>query len=149
MITIRKANTSDFKKVQFLLHGAHLPSEDLPKDLSGFLVAYTGELLIGSVGIEPYMPLGLLRSLVVNREFRSQQIGRKLVQRALHHAYQQGLRDIYLITEATEGYFKHLGFERIPRKNVPPPIQHTTQFSHYCPKEASVMHRVLQASDAL
>ena len=54
-------------------------------------------------------------------------------------AQQQGVTNLYLLTNSAENYFKVLGFSPVLRSNVPLAIQNAAQFSSLCPDSATVM----------
>ena len=70
MIQYRKANVSDYEGITTLLLQEKLPVEDIDKGLPHFFVATANERIIGSIGLEVFGTVGLLRSMVVDHAFR-------------------------------------------------------------------------------
>jgi amino-acid N-acetyltransferase len=71
----------DEKEILRLLSQADLPAKDLTLDkLKNFLVAKgIGGSVIGTIGVEAYHDIGLLRSLVVDASHRGKGLGKQLV----------------------------------------------------------------------
>jgi len=125
--------------LEALLLSVHLPIEDLPADLGGFTLAFDGDRLVGSAGLERLGSYGLLRSVAVDAAFRGTGLGASLYLAALDTARAAGLREIWLLTTSAEGYFAQRGFERIDRAEAPPEIQAAPQFAGVCPASAVLM----------
>ena len=102
--------------------------------------------VIGSVGVETYGRYGLLRSLVVNPEWRKKGIGRVLTEHRLRWARQRGLSGVFLITVEPE-YFNRFGFEPVARDSVPQEIRNSPEYAEICPGSATVMTLSLESSD--
>jgi amino-acid N-acetyltransferase len=143
LIDLRPATQEDWPKIKVLLAHLKLPTDDIAEGLKGFFVAYQGNLLVGTVGVEQFGELGMLRSLAVNREFRSQNLGTSLYQKAEAYARHQGIKQLYLITIAAQHYFGAKGYQALGRDQVPLPIQSTPQFSQICPTDAAIMVKLL------
>ncbi|MCU0354000.1 MAG: arsenic resistance N-acetyltransferase ArsN2 [Cytophagales bacterium] len=122
-----------------LLEKAKLPTADLPADLSHFFKAETENTLAGTVGLELYGQYALLRSLAVDDAYRNLKIGQALYAKAMQHATDEGVSEVFLITNTAEAYFAKQGFVKIDRNTVPTEIQQTQQFQGVCPSSATVM----------
>ena len=142
-VQYRFATTTDLAIINRWLAEAHLPHEDLDCHLRHFIVASEGEVTVGTIGLEIYGQVGLLRSLVVAPNARKRGIGRDLVERLCQHAMTEGVRDLFLLTVDAQDYFCGCGFKRIERSLAPPPIRNTRQFSDLCPSSAILMYRSL------
>jgi predicted N-acetyltransferase YhbS len=85
--------------------------------------ARIGTLLVGSVRQLPIcvgdIPALLLGPLTVEPPFRSRGVGRKLLDRAIHDAREQGHRLIVLVGD--EPYYSRVGFKTIPKGMVTMP----------------------------
>ena len=126
-----------------LLQNAKLPVEDLPETLDGFVVALDGDEVIGAAGAEKYGQYGLLRSVVVKREFRGQGIARLLIERIGKYAASQNISKLFLLTETASDYFERKGFVKISRDEVPEALKASSEFAHVCPVSAIVMFQLL------
>ncbi|MFQ5648661.1 MAG: arsenic resistance N-acetyltransferase ArsN2 [bacterium] len=140
-ITLRLATPGDCADVAVLIKRAGLPVDDIDHGLEGFLVAVDGDQIVGTVGVERYGEVALLRSLAVAEPYRNRQIGDQLYQEALRCARRQGVHHLYLLTTTAEGYFAKRGFVTVPRNEAPDPIKHHEQFSRLCPESAIFMEK--------
>ena len=142
-IEIKQGNNGHRQSIMTLLQSGKLPFEDLPEDLDNFFIALDYDNVVGAVGLEKYNNFGLLRSLVVNTDYRNEKIGGKLVKQLEEKAKDLGVDGIYLLTETAPGYFTKKGYEKIRREEVPADLQSSSEFSHVCPKSAIVMYKTL------
>jgi amino-acid N-acetyltransferase len=142
-ISISPANDAQRELIIALLQSENLPVEDLPASLNIFFVATENTRVIGAIGLEKYENCGLLRSMVVSKEFRNKSIASKLVQQLESFATEAGIDCMYLLTETASAYFKKKGYEQISRDEVPKPIHASSEFSHVCPVSAIVMKKQL------
>lgn len=142
------ATPSDLGAVRRLLEAAGLPTADLDERLvSRFLVAQREGRLVGAVACEPVAAdCGLLRSLVVAPDFQGRGLGERLVAEIEAAAREQGIRTLYLLTETAEGFFLSLGYLRTDRKQAPPEILATSEFTRLCPAGAACMCKRLSPS---
>ena len=140
-ITIADATAADRDDVLALLRSSKLMVEGVPDDLRGFVVARTGDTLLGVAGIEAHGESALLRSVAVVPEPRCSGIGKRLVDAALERAVAAGARDMVLLTEGAGGWFERFGFERIHRDAAPMGVKQSAQFTGACPDSATVMRR--------
>jgi len=121
------------------LQKVNLPTSDLPTDLSGFTLAFDGEQIVGSAGMELLGKRGLLRSVAVAETHRNQHLGQRLFAAALDYARSHQVQEVFLITNTAERYFAKNGFQQVDRTDVPDEIAQTEQFSALCPSTAVVM----------
>lgn len=140
---IRKARTSDLPAVEQLLSTSKLPLDGVREHFAEFIVAEDGNVIEGAVGLEKYDSVALLRSAVVASHHRGTGIGRKLVERVLERAEEDGIAELYLLTTTAENYFPRFGFERTLRSAVPEELKISAEFRGACPDTAVVMKRRL------
>ena len=119
---LKKAAPDLLPALQHFLTGMKLPVSDLPADLSGFTLAFDGDELIGTAGMELLGRIGLLRSVAVAETYRSRQLGRQLFSAAIDHAREHGVKEVFLITNTAADYFEKNGFQRMDRGEVPDEI---------------------------
>ena len=93
----------------------------------------------GLVGCEIHGNDGLLRSLVVTPEKRSDGTGSALVEHVEAYARKQGVRVMYVLTTTAEDFFARRGYSSISRDQVPDSIRSTTEYSDICPASSAVM----------
>jgi N-acetylglutamate synthase-like GNAT family acetyltransferase len=143
---VRRATALDRANVEALLVASHLPLDGVGEALSCFVVAESGERIVGVAGIENCGARGehaLLRSVAVADEWRGRGLGRELVGRAIALAEEHGTKALYLLTTTAESYFPSFGFSTIARDGVPDDVQATAEFQGACPASATAMMREL------
>ncbi|MQB21465.1 GNAT family N-acetyltransferase [Agrobacterium tumefaciens] len=79
----------------------------------------------------------LLRSVVILPGFRSQGLGRQLVELTLAEVHPSA--DFYLVTTSAADFFESIGFALIRRDAAPKAILSTRQLSGLCPASAKIM----------
>lgn len=129
--------------LQLLLKKAGLPYEDCLDPNHRYYGVFSNDRLIAAGGLELASNAALLRSLVVDTDFRSQGLGGLLSDFILLEAKRMGIASIYLLTETARDYFAARGFNLLERDQVPRTIADTRQFSELCPDSASCMHLLL------
>ncbi len=104
-----------------------------------FWVAVDRSRIIGCVGLEPYLPVVLLRSLAVAPDYRGRGLGKNLVRQALAASRDLGALRVVLLTTTAEDYFHRFGFRPVPRDAADPAVWQSAEFRHLCPASAVVM----------
>jgi amino-acid N-acetyltransferase len=143
MITLSAAAPEDLRDVQGLLAANALPSEDIVLHFEHFVVARSGETLVGVAGLEYYGASALLRSLCVAEPVRGQGVGRGLCDEVESRAGAMAVRDLYLLTTTAQRFFEGRGFTVIDRTLTPEAIRATAEFQFLCPSTAVCMHKQL------
>lgn len=141
-MVISEINQNNFSKAIALLKKNNLPMEDISDRTKLFAVIEDNDV-IGTIGIELYHSVALLRSLAVTTEKRSQGIANKLIAFLENFSKQNGANQLVLLTTTASGYFQKKGFEVIDRNNVPAEIKQSTEFTSTCPASAIVMKKDL------
>jgi amino-acid N-acetyltransferase len=77
--------------------------------------------------------------VAVASSHRGTGLGRTLTEDRLQAAQSQRLNRVYLLTTTAPEYFARLGFERVARESVPPPLQRSSEFATVCPASAICM----------
>lgn len=145
MPTLRESSSADWPAVRQLLLEAKLPVEDLgPAMLDGFLIAESGEDIVGLVGLQIIDTTGLLRSLVVARSARSGGLGGRLVGALEAAAQTAGIEELWLLTIDAEQFFVRHGFEFVSRDDAPECIRQTDEFRDLCPDNAHLMRKSIR-----
>ena len=119
-INIQKAGKGDFEAVCKLLLQENLPIADLNPLLENFFIAVEDNKLTGVIGMDRYGADGLLRSAIVQKEYRHAGIAAALVARLFDEAAKQGVTTLYLITNTAESYFQKMAFKKLLRLKWPP-----------------------------
>ena len=142
-ITINKALPEAYETVVALLTAAGLPTEDIRKNLENFWIADAGGKAIGVIGMDLYAPYALLRSMTVVPEFRSNGIASRLVEQVEQLAKNQGLSELYLITNTAELYFSKKGFQAISKEAVPASVASSAEMNGLCPASSVIMRKTI------
>jgi amino-acid N-acetyltransferase len=144
MPTLRQALPADWDAVRKLLLASELPVDDLgPDRLDGFLIAEDGDLIVGLIGLEVLGTVGLLRSLVVEKNARSAGLGGKLVGALESAAEAAGIDELWLLTIDAEKFFQRHNYEIVSRERAPHEIRASDEFSALCPDTAYLMRKSL------
>jgi amino-acid N-acetyltransferase len=144
-MSIQPATASDVSAISDFLQSVELPVEDLtPDHLTHFRVLRDGEgAVCGTVGLEVFGAVALLRSLAVHPEVRGQGFGQSLVLEIEALARSEAVRALYLLTETAEAFFNRLGYSAIERDSVPPDVAATAEFDRLCGSDATCMWKQL------
>lgn len=145
--TIEVLREEDGKEVLKLLSQAELPIGDLTNDkLKNFLIARgKGGSVIGTIGVEFYQDVGLLRSLVVHPSHRGNGSGKQLVCELESFAQRKGVKTLFLLTTTASGFFEKLGYKVTQRAHVPASIAKTEEFKNICPVSAVCLSKNLES----
>jgi amino-acid N-acetyltransferase len=142
-IIVRKARSGELPQILALIDSAELPTAGVREHLSHFVVAEEESLLLGTVGMEIYETVGLLRSLAVAPNIRGSGLGTRLVNFVLEIARENKLDAVYLLTTTADGYFPRFGFERVSRGEVDSRLHASEELRGACPQSAVCMKLLL------
>lgn len=140
-IQYQKAVPADYTALTSLLSTHKLPVKDINKELPHFILAKKDDQLVGSIGIEKYGSIGLLRSLSTDALFQQQGIASRLLEELLALCQSEGIQSLYLLTETAKDFFEKRGFAVTDRSTVPDPIKNSSEFSELCPSTAVLMKK--------
>jgi arsenate reductase len=142
-VEYRPASPADLDAVRALLSRLHLPADDVGGSKQTFIVARTGDELVGCVGLERYGDDALLRSLAVTPRMQGSGVGKALYAKAVSEAGKSGTHALYLLTTTAAPFFAKAGFARIDRAEVPLALRESAEFRSLCPASATcMMHRL-------
>jgi amino-acid N-acetyltransferase len=137
----------DVSAVKRLLSESSLPIDDITAQPRQHFFGWgSGPELEGVIGLELFGEVALLRSLAVASSRRSAGLGSRLVAHAEHHARDQGVQSLYLLTTTAEQFFLRRGYARIERDKAPTAIKSTSEFSGICPVSSAFMVKRLMTS---
>lgn len=139
MITYRRPDPRDKVHVERLLTTAGLPTAGVGPQLPEFEVAEDGGRIVGAAGLEAYGQVALLRSVVVEPEYRGRGVAHDLVERVLQRAAAAGIRNVYLLTTSAADYFRKFGFEAVTREEISPAVLVSEEFGEGCCDAAQAM----------
>lgn len=140
---ITRATEEQREEIVKLLKAENLPVDDLPDSMDNFFVATEAGNIVGTIGLEIYNSYGLLRSMVVSKDYRNRDIASQLVKQLEQYAISKGNISMYLLTETASKYFEKKNYKSVGREEVPKEIQGSSEFSHVCPVSAIVMKKNL------
>ncbi|WP_187407985.1 arsenic resistance N-acetyltransferase ArsN2 [Saccharophagus sp. K07] len=128
-----------------LLNAANLPTSDLTEaHMDYFWAVKEQQEIIAVIGLEPFSPYGLLRSLVVRPNKRNQNIGTRLVRHVENMARQMDIRELYLFTSTAQEFFEKFDYNTVLRHTAPDAIRQTTEFALLRPNNAVLMKKDLR-----
>lgn len=136
---ISPGTPADLDAIRELLVAADLPVDGLGAVPTEWFVARGEAGPVAAVAVERHGDAGLLRSLVVDPDRRSQGIGSRLVAAAEAHGVAAGLTALYLLTDTAEGFFARRGWRRIGRDAAPPAIMASVEWATACGASAIPM----------
>src|SRR5579859_388004 len=105
-ITIDTARADDLPVIRDLLMQSGLPLDGVGDPGMRMLVARDGLAVVGSVGLELYGHAALLRSLAVDAPLRGHGLGVRLTRAALALARDGHVRQVYVLTETADDFFR-------------------------------------------
>lgn len=139
MITYCTATSGDLPEVMALLDAAHLPQVGLEEHILNFMLALDGEKVVGCAGLEVHQDSGLLRSVAIEPNYRTQGIGARLTEGMIELAQHKNLTSLSLLTETAQDYFPRFGFTLVERADLPPSLQASAEFKVACRDSAVAM----------
>lgn len=145
-LQIRVAREKDHQEIARLLKAVNLPLDDLGNHLQHFWVAEQSGRVVGGVGLEIYPGGALLRSLAVAPSWQGKGVGDKLYNAIIDSAREQGIQNIYLLTETAESFFARRGFTVVSREKVPESVRSSVEFQSACPASAVCMYLPLKTA---
>ena len=126
-----------------LLRRSDLPEKGVADAFGHYFVVHDDGRLVALAGLELCGEDGLLRSVVVEPEYRGQSLAGQLVEATVERARRLNLRALYLLTTTARDYFARRGFAECPRDQAPEPIRQSWEFSTGCPSSSAFMKREL------
>jgi amino-acid N-acetyltransferase len=129
---IDRARPDDVAGVEALLVAAGLPLDGAAEALSLGVVGRDGDRLVAASAIERYGTSGLLRSVVVAEDMRGTGLGREIVAAAEQLAREEGIGDLYLLTETAPDWFPRLGYEVVERPAAIEAVGASIEFTTVC-----------------
>lgn len=147
MIEVEPARAGDRPAIESLLTKNGLPTDGLELAISAAVVARDGDRLVGCAAVEPYAPVGLLRSVCVSSELRGTGLGHRLVDAAELLAAARGIDELFLLTETAIDWFPRLGYLPDERSSAPAKVRNSPEFTGACPESAALLRKSLVADN--
>lgn len=137
------AKAHDLPAALELLRRADLPEDGVVEQFGNYFAARDDARLVGLGGLEVHGPDGLLRSVVVDPQYRGEGVGGHLIDFALALARKMELAGVYLLTTTAHDYFLKRGFADCPREEAPAGIRGAWEFKTGCTQKAAFMKLAL------
>jgi amino-acid N-acetyltransferase len=127
MIDLFKAKLTDIPAMQELVtqeikDGIILERSDdeVSTNIRSYVIAKDKDRVVGYGALHIHsMRLAEIRSLIVHRDYRGQNIGKNIVNFALNEAKELGVEEEVLVLTYMADFFKKLGFIEIPKESIP------------------------------
>jgi amino-acid N-acetyltransferase len=125
-IVYQKPTLQDILAMQQLVapeieSGVILPrsNDEIATNIRSYWIALDGEKLVGFVALHIHSPkLAELRSMIIDQNYRGQNIGTELVEKACEEGRRLGLKEVLALTYR-QRFFERLGFVEIPKESIP------------------------------
>ena len=140
---VGRATPSDVPGGESLLAEAGLPLAGAAEAFSLGVVARDGDEVVAAAAIERHGDAGLLRSVVVEPDRRGMGLGRDIVAAAEQLARDDGITELYLLTETAIDWFPRLGYEVIARAEAVVAVGESIEFTTVCKDAGVPMRRIL------
>jgi len=126
MTELSKATLADIPAMQKLVSdevasGVILERSDdeLATNIRSYVLAKKEGYLVGYTALHIHSPrMAEIRSLIVDKNFRGQSIGKMMVEYALKEAEELGVAEVLALTYVPE-FFSGLGFREIDKESIP------------------------------
>ena len=127
VVELVKAKLSDIKDMQSLVvdevkDGIILKrSEDeVATNIRSYVLARDGDKLVGYAALHIHSPrIAEIRSLIVSREYRGHNVGKRLVSYALEEAKSLRVLEEVLVLTYLPDFFTKMNFEEISKESIP------------------------------
>lgn len=127
MISLVKPTLSDIPQMQEMVieevkSGIILKrtEDEVATNIRSYVVAKEGERIVGYTALHIHSRrLAEIRSLIVDRAYRGQKIGQRMVEYALEEAKTLNVEEDVLALTYVPGFFKKLGFNEINKEAIP------------------------------
>lgn len=139
-LVLTPAYSADCLALEQLVAAVRLPLAGLRDQFpQAFILAREGATLVGAAGLEGYGTAGLLRSVAVLPIHQARNIGTALVENRLRHAAELRLSEVFLLTMTAAPYFARFGFKLVERREAPPAMLQSPEFTDACPGSAACL----------
>ena len=125
---IVNVTTNEISNIESILKEVNLPTEEILPHINNFLLLKVKKMNIGTIGLEIYETIAILRSFAVRPDYQGKGVGLLLFDKVIELARNKNIAELYLLTETAEKFFKKNGFEVFPRANVPDRLKSTFEF---------------------
>jgi len=93
--------------------------DEVSTNIRSYVLAKDGDKVVGYGALHIHsMRLAEIRSLIVDSNYRGQNIGKDIVDFALLEAKELGVKEVLVLTYLAD-FFKKIGFVEIPKESIP------------------------------
>ena len=132
-IVLERARADDRAAVEALVAASGLPLEGLAEAFDRCAIARDASgAIVGAAAIEQYGDAGLLRSVAVAEGTRGTGVGRAVVAAAEDLARDDGITELYLLTETAIDWFPRLGYTVVTREEASAAVGASIEFTTVC-----------------
>jgi amino-acid N-acetyltransferase len=143
LMRIERATPQDVPAVEELLAAADLPLDGAAEALTLGVVARDGDEVVAAAAVERFGAAGLLRSVVVAPNRRGIGLGRRIVGEAESLARDEGIDELFLLTETAVDWFPRLGYERVARALAAAAVGESIELTTVCRDTGVALRRPL------
>ena len=127
MVKLVKAKLSDIPAMRSLVtqeveDGIILQrgEDEVATNIRSYILAKDGDKIVGYCALHIHsMRLAEIRSLIVDIDYRGQNIGKEIVNFAISEAKELGVTQEVLVLTYLADFFKKIGFVEIPKESIP------------------------------
>jgi amino-acid N-acetyltransferase len=139
VFAVNKLNNKEKEELKHLLKSDQLCFNDINEHgIHLYGVRIKGEQ-VGYFGYQLFGALALFRSMVVVAVAQNKGYGSLIWQQAKIKLSEEGVKEVYLLTNTAAPFFKKQGFETVARSSAPEPILSTSEFKEFCPENSVCM----------
>ena len=94
--------------------------DEVSTNIRSYILAKDGDKIVGYGALHIHsMRLAEIRSLIVDTNYRGQNIGKDIVNFAISEAKELGVSEEVLVLTYLADFFKKIGFVEIPKESIP------------------------------
>jgi len=94
--------------------------DEVATNIRSYILAKDGDKIVGYGALHIHsMRLAEIRSLIVDIDYRGQNIGKEIVNFAISEAKELGVTQEVLVLTYLADFFKKIGFVEIPKESIP------------------------------
>jgi N-acetylglutamate synthase-like GNAT family acetyltransferase len=141
MKTLRSATKEDHWALQVFLRQANISTIGLEEKIENFIILEEeNEGICGTIGIERFERVGLLRSLVIGPSVKQLQL-LQMFEHTQLHARKQELEKLYLVTNKIDyiQFFELLNFHPQDIHNAPKTLSNSEYFKEITKQQGSTL----------
>lgn len=143
--SVERAQSNELPEVMSLLKECLLTTVGVDMHFETYWVVRDNDRIVGSVGLEVYESIGMLRSFAVHPDYRNLGLGRALTGNLLAYARKIGLVKVFVLTKTAPLYFARLGFQTIDESLVESVVKDSLLFKEVCCEHEVIMVRSTDA----